>query len=153
MSKINRWIYIILNLSWVAILSLSLPKLFLTVENPTHMVNSLIILALISMQIYAWIKLRKGTIIPAVFACILLLFALDAQGLKFIPYGIINFFIEVSSSNVEFKFFITDPNITVNTSIGNADFKSLGFNLLYILESSLLLYEYSNTKKQQSDLV
>lgn len=150
--KINLWSFGLLNLLWVLLTVLTFSYLII-IEIAKYTPNDISILLFVyfisTIQIYAFLKLRKGNIYPAIIGILLLSFIIDLDGLKSINILLMNIDI-LYNANGDFIFdfkLLQGPNSIFNMRLSDFQFNQIGFNAVGLIQIFLLYKQKAESDK------
>jgi len=141
--KINLWTFVLLNVLWAIMmppLSVYLTFFVLPETSLNDIFQTILIIFISALQIYAYFRLRKGNIIPAIIGILFLSFIIDLDGLKSINILLMNIDL-LYAANGDFIFDLKvfqGPHSTFNTRLTDFQFNQIGFNAVGLIQIFLL---------------
>lgn len=140
--KLNLWSFGLLNVFWALLMPfLSLYLLFIVSDfSLNYLLQTILVILFSATQLYAFLKLRKGNIYPAIIGILLLSFIIDLDGLKSINILLVNIdFLYNANGDFIFDFkLLQGPHSIFNMRLSDFQFNQIGFNAVGLIQIFLL---------------
>jgi len=141
--KINKFLFILFNLSWVLLILPLILYTFLFQENLVQLEGFRVTLSVIFLsliQVFAFLKLKHRNIYPAIIAIIALSLIIDMGDFKSINKLLLNIDL-LYTANGDFIFdlkFFHGPHTVMIARLTEFEFNQIGFNMVGLIQIFLL---------------
>lgn len=155
-SKINKTLYILLNLSWAVIVVPFFIYFVFTNETVSSWENVSIIFlitSVVSLQFIGYLKLRKGELYIPIMAVVVLTFIIDLDGFMFFNTLLLNIdLIYTAAGQVDMELkFLQGPNFNWNVQLDNFKFNKIGFNAVAYIQVFFFQQQVTNQTSESDD--